>query len=87
MRARPQVFVGGKFVGGSDATIKLLDEGQLLEQGDAAGSALPSDLQQAVDKANKEFEACCLAHDLTIVQDCSPPGPPLPAGTWEGSRA
>ena len=65
-RARLQVFVGGKFVGGSDATIKLLNEGHLLEQGDAAGSALPSDLQQAVDKANKESEACCLAHDLTL---------------------
>ena len=56
--------MGGKFVGGSDATIKLLEEGQLLEQGKAAGSALPSDLQQAVDKANKEFEACRLGLDI-----------------------
>ena len=48
--------MGGKFVGGSDDTLQLLDSGSLLDQGDADSSALPSDLQQAVDKANKEFE-------------------------------
>ena len=48
--------MGGKFVGGSDDTIKLLDAGKLLEQGQGGGSALPQELQQAVDKANKDFE-------------------------------
>ena len=55
------MFVGGKFVGGSDDTIKLLDAGKLLEQGQGGGSALPQELQQAVEKANKEFEVALSA--------------------------
>ena len=51
------MFVGGEFIGGSDETLKLLDEGQLLHKGQEGSSALPDKLRSAVDKAAKDFEA------------------------------
>lgn len=44
-----QVFVGGKLLGGADATKKLLEEGELQRiVKEAQGEALPDELRQLI---------------------------------------
>ncbi len=59
-----QVFVNGSLLGGSEDTLKQLDDGSLKETLRTAGDPLPKDLRVVVDKAEAEFkvgQCFCLA--------------------------
>jgi len=55
-----QVFVGGKVIGGAEATKKLLEEGELQRLvKEASGGALPLELQRLVQDTPSGLQVKC----------------------------